>query len=96
MMTDSVPVALGWATVRAIAGGALWVALGGTAAPRDLKITDQQQQSIYVICEKAARSPANSLDELVDIGIFCRNWRDLVSRNNSVVPTPKPDQEPEK
>lgn len=67
----------------------------GTAVPRELTISDQQQQAVYLICEKAARSPANSLDELVDIGTFCRNWRDLVTKNNSVQPPtpPAPDQE---
>jgi hypothetical protein len=66
------------------------------AAARDLIINDQQQQALYVICEKAARSPANSLDELVDIGIFCRNWREMVVQNNAIVPAPADTQPSEK
>lgn len=70
---------------------ALIVALSGEAAiSRELTVTDLQQQAIYTICEKAARSPANTLDELVDIGAFCRTWRDLVARNNAAPPPPPP------
>lgn len=74
--------------MRAILGALILGAGVGAAMPRELTITDQQQQAVYVICEKAARSPANSLDELVDIGIFCRNWRDLVTKNSSPPPAP--------
>lgn len=61
---------------------------------RDLVVNDQQQSAIYVICEKAARSPAVSLDEIANIAQFCLNWRSLM-QSNSASPHPAPAAPPE-
>jgi hypothetical protein len=84
--------ALMWFVFGAFVGA--WLH-SSVAAARDLTINDQQQQAIYVICEKGARSPINSLDEFVDIGLFCRSWRDLIARNNTAVPEQKPPVPPQ-
>lgn len=64
------------------------------AHARDMVVNDKQQAAIYAICEKAARSPAASLEEIVSIAQFCLNWRAVV-QNNDVPPKEPPEKDPE-
>lgn len=77
--------------VRLIAAVAALGSLPLSAAARDLTINDQQQQAIDFICEKSARSPANTLAEIRDLSTFCLNFRDLIARNNAQPPAPPPE-----
>lgn len=74
-----------------------FILLPSVLLARDLLVPEFQQQALLVICEKAARSPAATIDEVANIAQFCINFRKSIMQNNAVPDHPSqtdPGQQP--